>query len=90
MPDAVRVGRRAFSQGPKKPPVFVDDVAIVDDPVLFMHGVGAVQRLWARQEHLRDTTRFLSHRANEAASRDSARWTIGCTWSRENWMKNAS
>merc|ERR1719261_2377013 len=28
VPDAVRVGRRAFSQGPKKkPPVFVDDVA---------------------------------------------------------------
>ena len=72
VPDAVRVGRRAFSQGPKKPPVFVDDVAIVDDPVLFMHGVGAVQRLWEKQEHLRDTTRFLSHRANETASRFAA------------------
>ena len=69
VPQAVRVGRRAFAQGPNKPPVFVDDVAIVDDPVLFMHGVGAVQQLWKKQEHLRDTTRFLSVRANETASR---------------------
>ena len=44
----------------------------MDDPVLFMHGVGAVQRLWEKQEHLRDTTRFLSHRATRAASRFAA------------------
>ena len=41
VPDAVH-GRRAFA-GAQKARVR-RDVAIVDDPVLFMHGVGAVQQ----------------------------------------------